>query len=87
MNELVPVILGTLFGAIIWRRTRGQIRLAPSACTVVVSGASATVLSGEFLHSWIYVPIDLGDTMLGLALGLAMARRMLPSRRARGRAF
>jgi hypothetical protein len=85
MDELVPVILGVVLGAIIWRSTTGQIRLALGICAVVVSGASATVLSGEYLDSWIYILLDLGEAALGLALGSAIAHRLLPSRKVRSR--
>lgn len=85
MDELVPVILGVVLGAIIWRNTTGQIRVALSVCAMFVSGASATVLSGEYLDNWVYLLLDLGEAALGLALGFATAHRFLPPRKVRKR--
>jgi hypothetical protein len=79
MDELVPVILGFVLGAIIWRCTTGKIRLALSVLAVFASGVFATVTSGEYLSSWIYVLLDLGEAALGLAAGFAVAHRLLPA--------
>jgi hypothetical protein len=36
---------------------------------IVVSGTTATALSGEFLESWSYLLLDLAESALGVALG------------------
>jgi len=82
MDELVPVILGIVFGALIWLNTTGRTCFALSVAGVLVSGVAATVLSGEYVASWIYVLLDLGEAALGLALGFAIAHRVLRSRAA-----
>jgi hypothetical protein len=84
MDEVVPVVLGALLGAIIWRRTTGKIRLALSICAVGLSGASATLLSGEYLHSWAYILVDVSLATLGVAIGFATAHLLAPSRKTRG---
>ncbi len=81
MDELVPVCLGVLLGAAIWRGTTGKIRLALSILAVFASGVFATVVSGEYVDSWIYVLLDLGEAALGLAAGFAVAHWLLPARK------
>lgn len=85
MDEAVPVILGILLGALIWSTTSGPIRLLLSICAVLVSGLTATVLSGEFHESWIYLLLDLGEAALGLAVGMFIVHRV-QRRRAAARA-
>ena len=85
IDELVPVILGAVLGAIVWRGTTGQIRLTLSVLAVIASGAFATVLSGEYLASWVYILLDLGEAALGLVVGFAVAHRFLPAGRAGAR--
>jgi len=80
MDELVPIILGIIFGALIWRGTTGRIRIALSICAVLISGAAATVLSGEYQESWIYLLLDFGEAAIGLAIGMLIARRVQSSR-------
>jgi hypothetical protein len=75
MDELVPVILGIILGVLIGRSTTGITRIALSIAAVLVSGATATVLSGEYVQSWIYLLLDLGEAALGLALGFVIAHR------------
>ena len=82
MDELVPVILGAVLGAAIWRSTTGWTRLALSALAVLVAGAFATVTSGEYQASWIYLLLDFGEAALGLAIGFFIAYRLLPARKA-----
>jgi hypothetical protein len=74
MDELLSVIICSLFGAVIWRQTQGGIER--SGCRA--GGFTATVLSGEYRKSWIYVILDLGEAAFGLALGFALARCVWP---------
>jgi len=87
MDELIPGILSAVIGAIIWSRTSGRLRIGLSVCTVLVSGASATLLSLEYVNSWIYFLFDLATAALGLAAGIAMTNRLSLSRRDRNRAL
>jgi hypothetical protein len=83
MDELVPVILGTILGAIIWLTTSGRLLFALSVVAVLVSGATATIASGEYHESWIYLLLDFGEAALGLVVGYVMAARLLTPRAAR----
>jgi hypothetical protein len=73
MDELFPVILGVIFGALIWCFAVARYRAVLSILAVLVAGTAATVLSGEYVESWIYILLDLGEAALGLALGMALA--------------
>jgi hypothetical protein len=80
MYEIVPIALAFALGAVIWRYTNGSIRLILSCGAVSVSGLAATVLSGEFHESWVFLLLDLGEAAFGLAIGFAAAHRLLPIR-------
>ncbi len=80
MDEILPVVLALVLGIVIWRYTSGRIRLVLSCCVVAVSGLAATVLSGEFHESWVFLLLDLGEASFGLAIGFTAAHRLLPVR-------
>jgi hypothetical protein len=80
MDELVPVILGGVLGVVIWLTTGGKIRFLSSLLAVLVSGTIATVASGEYHESWIYLLLDFGEAALGLAVGYVVAGRLLMRR-------
>jgi hypothetical protein len=84
MDEVVPVVLGAVLGFAIWHFESGRIRILLSICAVTLSGVLATVFSGEYVESWIYLLLDLGEAAIGLALGFAaahwMTRRRKPHR-------
>jgi hypothetical protein len=84
MDELVPLILGAVFGAIIWLTTSGRLRFAVSVAAVIVSGATATIASGEYHDSCIYLLLDFGEAAFGLVIGYVVASR-LPTPRTGGR--
>ena len=77
MAELVPFVLVLVLGAFIWRNTTGGMRLALSIGAVVVSGATATLISGEYVASWIYLLFDVSEAAIGLAIGVTIAHRVL----------
>jgi hypothetical protein len=81
MEELVPIILGILLGALIWRTTNGYLRGLLSLAAIAASGLAATVLSGEYHESWIWLLLDLGEAAFGLTLGLLVAHWLVWSRR------
>jgi hypothetical protein len=81
MEEIVPCILGAVLGAMIWLSARGRARFALSILAVIVSAAVATIATGEYLESWVYLLLDLGEAAFGLAFGYLVAARLL-SRRA-----
>ena len=82
MDELVPVVLGLALGAFTWIATTGRTRLALSIGAVLVSGLAATILSGEYDQSWIYLMLDLGEAALGMAAGVFIGHRALRQRAA-----
>jgi len=82
MDELAPVGLGVVLGALIWAATDGRTRFALSACAVLASGLAATVLSGEYQQAWVYLLLDLGDAAIGLAIGMLIAMRLAAHRTA-----
>ncbi|HME25229.1 MAG TPA: hypothetical protein VKI44_28530 [Acetobacteraceae bacterium] len=81
MDEVVPVIFAVFLGALIWRSTTGRTRWALSLLAVAVSGLTATVISGEWRDSWLYLLLDLGEAAGGLALGIALAHGWRRARR------
>jgi len=84
MDEVVPVVLGGVLGFAIWHLGPGRARILLSICAVVLSGVLATVFSGEYVESWIYLLLDLGEAAIGLVVGFAgahwMTRRRKPHR-------
>jgi hypothetical protein len=87
MDEIVPIVLGALLGTLIWRRTSGRVRAALSVCAVTLSGVIATLLSGEYLHHWSYILLDIAQAALGLAMGFFVAQRWAAQHRTRERYF
>jgi len=76
MGELAPLILGAIFGAIIWLTTSGRLRFIVSVVAVIVSGAAATIASGEYHESWIYLLLDFAEAAFGLVIGYVVASRL-----------
>jgi hypothetical protein len=77
MDELVPVILGAILGATIWLTTSGKLRFASSVAATIVSGATATIASGEYHESWVYLLLDFRQAALGLVIGYVVVARLL----------
>lgn len=78
MDEVFPVCLGFAMGALIWRAALGRRSSAIGAAAMFAIGLAATVLSGEYLVSWTYLALDLGEAALGLIAGFVVARRFWP---------
>ena len=78
MEEMVPILLGIVLGVAIWRGTTGLTRVGLSILAATTSGAFATVLNGEYLSSWVYILLDVGEAALGLAVGFVVGAS-LPS--------
>jgi hypothetical protein len=72
MDEFIPVLLGFMFGGLIWRNTSGLARVCLSIVSIFVAGLAATVLSGEFSQSWIYLVADLAEACAGFAGAVAV---------------
>jgi hypothetical protein len=76
MEELIPFILGALLGALFAARTTGRARSAAYAAAVALSGGVATVLSGEYQTSWVYLLLDCAESAFGLVVGLAIVEQL-----------
>jgi len=72
MQELIPFILGVLLGAPFTVMTAGRTRTAAYAAVVALSGTVATVLSGEYQRSWVYLLLDCAEAALGLVVWLGL---------------
>jgi hypothetical protein len=77
MDEIVPVIIGAVLGALVWRTVTGRMRAVLSVMSVIAAGAFATILSGEFQLGWVYFLIDFSEAGLGLVCGIAFAHYFL----------
>jgi uncharacterized membrane protein YbhN (UPF0104 family) len=79
MEEFFPVLLAAAFAIAISLCTGG---VAPwwvlSCVAVAASGLAATTFTGEFDENWLYLLQDLAEAAVGLALGLAIVRWVLP---------
>jgi uncharacterized membrane protein YbhN (UPF0104 family) len=79
MEEFFPVLLAAAFAIAISQCTGG---VAPwwvlSCVAVAASGLAATTFTGEFDENWLYLLQDLGEAAVGLTLGLAVVRWVLP---------
>jgi flagellar biosynthesis protein FliR len=73
VNELFPILLGALVGIPILFLASNRVRLLLSVAAVLIIGAASTVLSGEYVQSWIYLLLDFGEAALGLAAGFTSA--------------
>jgi hypothetical protein len=74
MNELVPVVLGAMFGAVAWLRSAGARRVAFSVLAVLIAGVASTIASGEYLRSSAYFLLDIGAASVGVAIGCTVVR-------------
>jgi hypothetical protein len=86
MDELVPVILGAILGAIVCVTTSGRTRNVLSAFAVLLSGATSTVATGEYQESLSYFLLDFGEAALGLVMGFVVAAKLLAPRTTRSAA-
>jgi uncharacterized membrane protein YbhN (UPF0104 family) len=79
MEEFFPVLLAAAFAIAISLYTGG---VAPwwvlSCVAVAASGLAATTFTGEFDENWLYLLQDLAEAAVGLVLGLAIVRWVLP---------
>jgi hypothetical protein len=73
MEEMVPLLLGAVFGAVIWRKTSGRVRIGASIAAVIASAIAATLVSGEFRESWLFLLFDAGLAVFGLAVGFFLS--------------
>jgi hypothetical protein len=80
MDEWLPAVLGCIWGALAGprlalARRRGPVALALGALAV---GALAALVSGELAASVLFVAVDAAIAIAGTAVGVALARGVLP---------
>ena len=73
MIEFVSFTVATAAGMLIWRYTMRQTRLILSAATIIVLGPCATIASGEYAISWMFLVEDALQAAIGVAFGVAIA--------------
>jgi hypothetical protein len=54
-----------------------------SVLALIFAAFAATLSSGDYLESWVYLLLDVGEAAFGLVLGYVVAARLLPVRTAR----
>ena len=74
MEELVPLLLGVTFGAVLWGKTSGHARIGGGVVAVVAAAVLATLVSGEFRESWVFLLLDAALAALGVAAGFLLMR-------------
>jgi len=79
--ELFPVGIGFFAGVLVSRAAGASTPWGLCGLCALVIGLSATVLSGEWLQSWLFLLIDVSEAFVMVALGDIVARRFPASRR------
>ena len=78
MNELFPILCGTLVGLCCAGIRDARRRTALWMVLSVICGVAATLVSGEFKLGWEYLFIDV-PLATGAALGVITLRRLVRS--------
>jgi hypothetical protein len=81
MEELIPLGLGLLLGAVLGL-VRPSLRLSAGAPVAVLLGATATIVTGEAEISWAYLLFDIPLVAVAATLGLAAGRALRRAREA-----
>lgn len=84
MEEIVPIFLGITLGSVIWRTSKGPLRIILSAASVLSTALLASCISGEISRSSLYLLIDLVEAAGGFAVaivGLSVISRRKASQR------
>lgn len=74
MDELFPIGTGLIFGVAFAADFRILRPWWVKAILVVVAGASATILSGEYVENWGFILVDLGEVSLAAWIGAHLCR-------------
>jgi hypothetical protein len=74
MSELIPVLLAFIFGGVVWRTVKGLTRIFLSVAVVLAAGLAATLLSGEFRESWLFLLVDVAEAAAGLVCAVAAGK-------------
>lgn len=87
MEEIIAPTIAFLAGLWLWssRFSTWSLALGLGAAIAVGAGLIATILTGEYLASWVYLLADIGSGAIGvavamLAVRLVSLRRFIPRR-------
>jgi hypothetical protein len=83
MDELFPIGAGLIFGIAFAANFRILRPWWVKAILVVTAGASATILSGEYVENWGFILVDLGEVALAAWIAAYLCR--MAARRLRSR--
>jgi hypothetical protein len=75
MNEFLPVMSGVLLGAAVGY-VRPERRLRVSIMLGLLLAITATILSGEYLQSWIYLSVDMILVAVSAVVSFGIIRRV-----------
>jgi hypothetical protein len=78
MEELLPFALGCILGFAVWRGTSGWLRSMLFVVAAFAAAFAATVLTGEYHTSWLYLLLDLSLAALGIIASILLVRFLLP---------
>ena len=85
MEEIIPVAFGCILGFAVWHGTHGWLRSLLLLVAVFAAAFAATVLSGEYQSSWLYLLLDVSLAAMGIVVGIVLTR-LLPNLLRRGQA-
>lgn len=78
MQELIAPVLGFVGGALLFRQAYSVLHLAILAAAVALAAAGvATVVTGEYMVSWLYIISDLGGAAGGVIVALPVVREKI----------
>jgi hypothetical protein len=75
MNELFPIFTGAVLGLAFAAGTRALSRLWVRAVVVLLTGVTATIVSGEYAENWGFALVDIGEVVLAAWIASTLARR------------
>ncbi|HUL04866.1 MAG TPA: hypothetical protein VLV76_00940 [Candidatus Acidoferrum sp.] len=76
MDELFPLGVGVLLGILFSLRLGVLQPLWRKGLLVVIAGASATLISGEYSENWGFLIVDIGEVALAAWISLACIGRL-----------
>lgn len=81
MNEWIPILLGCCLGILVFLMCRDRVRRLEGMAGILLAGISATIVSGEYHVSGVYLLVDVAEAAAGFGVGVAAFQSF---RRARG---
>ena len=75
MDELFPIFTGVVLGLAFAAGTQVLSPLWVRAVAVLLTGVTATIISGEYTENWGFVLVDIGEVALAAWIVSTLARR------------